>query len=328
VAEETAERALHEASETRNAANQELAVAEEVLKTTTARADKADAQLRGALKEARFDDLRRAYLAIRPEEIRAAHTAEIEAHRQALQDLASARKNLEVKLWHRRLSAAEWEEAQRKRADAEEAHGAALTARGAADEALIDMQRRHARWQDLDEIRRLLRPQVRDLEAMQGLLKGNKFVEFLAAEQLNYIARDASARLAQLTRFRYVLEVDSDGGFVIRDDGNGGARRPTSSLSGGETFLAALALALALSDQIQLRGRYPLEFFFLDEGFGSLDADALETVIAALERLHAEKMTVGIISHVPELQQRIPTRLLVAPAQPGGHGTRLRIEHA
>src|SRR6185437_12177676 len=104
------------------------------------------------------------------------------------------------------------------------------------------------------------------------------------------VCRAASERLGFLTKRRYALEVDSAGGFVIRDDANGGIRRPVSTLSGGETFLASLALALALSGQIQLRGKYPLQFFFLDEGFGTLDPDLLEVVVSALESLRLQKL--------------------------------------
>jgi exonuclease SbcC len=120
--------------------------------------------------------------------------------------------------------------------------------------------------------------------------------------------------------------VDSSGGFVIRDDANGGVRRPVSTLSGGETFLTSLALALALSAQIQLSGQYPLEFFFLDEGFGTLDPELLETVVEALEKLHIDSLTVGIISHVPELKSRLPRKLIVESAEPGGRGSRVYME--
>lgn len=109
-----------------------------------------------------------------------------------------------------------------------------------------------------------------------------------------------------LTRQRYAIEVDSEGGFVMRDDANGGVRRPVSSLSGGETFLTSLSLALALSAQIQLRGEYPLQFFFLDEGFGTLDQDLLDTVVTALEKLQSDNLAVGVISHVQELRARLP----------------------
>lgn len=105
---------------------------------------------------------------------------------------------------------------------------------------------------------------------------------------------------------------------MIRDDGNGG--RPPSGLDSvrGETFLTSLSLALALSAQIQLRGQYPLQFFFLDEGFGTLDPDLLDTVITSLEKLHNDQLSVGIISHVPELRARLPRKLIVVPAEQGG----------
>jgi len=134
--------------------------------------------------------------------------------------------------------------------------------------------------------------------------------------------------LKQLTNQRYALEVDTEGGFIMRDDANGGVRRPVSSLSGGETFLTALALALALSTQIQLRGESPLEFFFLDEGFGTLDANLLETVMNTLEKLHLQNLTIGIISHVPELKNRLARRLVVTPAEAGGAGSTVKLEMA
>ncbi|MBW7455212.1 hypothetical protein K0U00_14395, partial [Paenibacillus sepulcri] len=93
-----------------------------------------------------------------------------------------------------------------------------------------------------------------------------------------------------------------------------------------ETFLASLALALALSSQIQLRGKYPLQFFFLDEGFGTLDPELLDTVITALEKLHNETLSVGVISHVPELRARLPRRLIVTAADSSGRGSSVELE--
>ncbi|HZG77091.1 MAG TPA: DNA exonuclease, partial [Paenibacillus sp.] len=69
-----------------------------------------------------------------------------------------------------------------------------------------------------------------------------------------------------------------------------------------------------------------LEFFFLDEGFGTLDPELLDNVVTALERLHVERLAVGVISHVPELQARLPRKLVVTPADPMGAGSRVRIE--
>lgn len=102
--------------------------------------------------------------------------------------------------------------------------------------------------------------------------------------------------------------------------------RPVSSLSGGETFLVSLSLALALSGKIQLNSRNPLEFFFLDEGFGTLDPRLLEVVMDSLEKLRGGNLTIGVISHVPELRNRISRRIIVIPASVSGDGSRIRIE--
>lgn len=99
-------------------------------------------------------------------------------------------------------------------------------------------------------------------------------------------------------------------------------------MSGGETFLTSLALALALSSQIQLKGSSPLEFFFLDEGFGTLDSELLDTVMTSLENLRSDRLSVGIISHVEELKNRVPIKLIVDPAVPGEGGSKIKIEYS
>lgn len=146
---------------------------------------------------------------------------------------------------------------------------------------------------------------------LEKVLRGNKFVEYLSQIYLKNIVYEASERLSEITNGRYSLEIDSEYTFVVRDNFNGGIRRAADTLSGGETFLTSLALALALSSQIQLKGRAALEFFFLDEGFGTLDSELLDTVMESLEKLKSNTMSVGIISHVEELKNRIPMKLLV-----------------
>jgi exonuclease SbcC len=199
---------------------------------------------------------------------------------------------------------------------------------GTVKESLAQLQGRRAQWLTLEADRVKLADESERVSDLRLTLRGNSFVEFLAREQLDLVARDASDRLSKLTRGRYALEVLADGGFAMRDLHNGGIRRPVSTLSGGETFLTSLALALALSSQIQLRGQYPLQFFFLDEGFGTLDPELLDVVISTLEHLHHERMTIGLISHVPELRHRLQRRLIVEPAEPAGRGSRVKVEMA
>ncbi len=197
---------------------------------------------------------------------------------------------------------------------------------GEARQRYMMIEKNHKRFNELEKEKKKVSNLLEQLGKLQVVFRGNAFVEFMAEEQLHLVTRDASGRLAKLTRGRYAIEVDSAGGFVIRDDANGGIKRPVTSLSGGETFLTSLALALSLSAQIQLRGKFPLQFFFLDEGFGTLDQELLDTVVTALEKVRMENFSIGVISHVPELKARLTKRLIVEPAEPSGKGTRVKLD--
>ena len=157
------------------------------------------------------------------------------------------------------------------------------------------------------------------------LFKGKKFVEYVARERLNYVAGEASETLLEITGGVFGLELRESGEFVIRDYKNGGIARNVNSLSGGELFLVSLSLALALSTQIQLKGTAPLEFFFLDEGFGTLDDNLLDTVMDSLDTLHHDRRKIGIISHVDAIKERVPVKLIVTPAKAGEGGSRIEI---
>ncbi|MCL2350424.1 MAG: SMC family ATPase, partial [Defluviitaleaceae bacterium] len=143
---------------------------------------------------------------------------------------------------------------------------------------------------------------------IEKLFKGNAFINYLAHRHLHAITAEASSRLKSMTAGRFAIEYDETN-FLIRDDKNMGKYLPTAALSGGETFMVSLCLALSLANKIQMQKGAVLSFFFLDEGFGSLDKNALDVVITALESMACEHMTVGLISHVEELKHRIINKL-------------------
>ena len=156
------------------------------------------------------------------------------------------------------------------------------------------------------------------------------FSEFISAEFLSDVARDARRTLLELTGGKYdVVYKDSlDGakdGFYILDNLNGGTERPVSSLSGGETFLVSLSLALALSAGIYAGSDRPMEFFFLDEGFGTLDENLIEVVLDSLEKLRNKNFSIGLISHLAEMKSRIDSKITVLPADEI-HGSRVIIK--
>lgn len=143
------------------------------------------------------------------------------------------------------------------------------------------------------------------------LTKSEHFAEFIAEEYLTEIADRASERVLELTNGRYVLQYKSEDNFYVADNLRGGELRPVASLSGGETFLVSLSLALALSFQISSRAMRPIDFFFLDEGFGTLDDELINAVTDSLEKLQKSRLTVGLITHVAELKNRIQAKLYV-----------------
>jgi len=149
---------------------------------------------------------------------------------------------------------------------------------------------------------------------------------FVLAARLEEVAAEASHRLLRMTQGRYSLvhtDAASRGGarsglgLLARDTWTG-QDRDTSTLSGGETFLASLALALGLADVVSAEaGGTRLEALFVDEGFGSLDEDTLDEVMDVLDGLREGGRVVGVVSHVAELHQRIPTQVHVRKTRTG-----------
>lgn len=316
---ETETRLLQQAAERR-------ASAAEAAQSAAARTQEAERRLQEQLEASDFRDADEARTALEALPRKAAAAAEIEAHREAMRQIEAGIAHIDEVLQGRSVSDEDWSAGEERLAAAKARAEEALAAAAKAERDLEELERKAARWAELESRRRELEELAGRYAKLQSVFRGNAFVEFVAEAQLEQVCRAASERLGFLTKRRYALELDSAGGFVIRDDANGGVRRPVSTLSGGETFLASLALALALSGQIQLRGRHPLQFFFLDEGFGTLDPELLDTVVTALERLHTDNLAVGVISHVPELRARLPRRLIVEPAEPAGSGSRVRLE--
>jgi DNA repair protein SbcC/Rad50 len=326
-ADETeAQASLDKAAFEWNAALQATGLASQALESARDALVLAEQRFTRALTDAGFTGPEGLHDALLTEEVKQMWQQETGQFRERERELSLRLKLLEEQLQGVSITEDDFLLAGQRLQEARLAYETALQLKAKAERDLEELQGKHTRWKQLEESRGQLQERLNLLSKLSVVFRGNAFVEYVAEEQLSQICRSASERLAVLTRRRYALEVDSGGGFVIRDDANGGVRRPVSSLSGGETFLASLSLALALSAQIQLRGQYPLEFFFLDEGFGTLDPELLDTVVTALEKLHSDRLSVGVISHVPELRARLPRRLIVQPAQSLGSGSRVYLE--
>ena len=156
----------------------------------------------------------------------------------------------------------------------------------------------------------------------------------MLAARLEQIVAAANARLTVMTDGRFSLQHDDSIGYrnvrsglglVVLDEYTG-SLRPTASLSGGETFLASLALALGLAEVVSAEaGGVHLDTLFVDEGFGSLDRTTLDTAMETLDSLRAGGRTVGLISHVEAMQEDIPAGLHVERLDDGSSAVRPRI---
>ena len=109
---------------------------------------------------------------------------------------------------------------------------------------------------------------------------------------------------------------------MVIDNLNGGVKRSVGTLSGGESFIISLSLALALSQEIFSKSMRPIEFFFLDDGFGTLDKNLTEIVVSSLHILKNDNFSIGLISHVPELVDAVDAKIYVT-GQTHDHGSKI-----
>ena len=148
------------------------------------------------------------------------------------------------------------------------------------------------------------------LHALIGSQKGDKFRRFAQGLTLDHLVHLANRRLDRL-HGRYLLQRKSTEALELQviDTWQGDTVRDTKTLSGGESFLVSLALALALSDLVSQKTS--IDSLFLDEGFGTLDAETLDTALDALDSLNASGKMIGVISHIEAMKERIPTQIQV-----------------
>ncbi len=215
--------------------------------------------------------------------------------------------------------------------------------RGEAEQALVALRTATSRHGELAKLAERIKSlmaelapveeQYLELRALAEVVNGRgqnarkmSLRSYVLAARLEEVAVAATARLRTMSQGRYsFVHSDAAGargtrgglGLDVLDDYSGTVR-PAKTLSGGESFLASLSLALGLADVVAAEtGGALLDTLFVDEGFGTLDAETLDIVMNILDELRAGGRVVGLVSHVEELRQRIPTRLRVHKARSG-----------
>lgn len=276
-----------------------------------------------AARSEMLDDRRAAQL---DETIR---TAETEAARLAelfeSEDLVLAAK--EVRAGEVPLTAVELAALEQEAGEAEETARLCAVAAGLAARTVTSLAAIRARYEEVSDAGREPRERARVLTELAETARGGgdnsykmSLNSYVLAARLEQVAAAASERLIAMSDGRYTLQhtdakaargAKSGLGLEVVDEWTG-QRRDTGTLSGGESFMASLALALGLADVVQHEaGGVDIETLFVDEGFGSLDEQSLEQVMDALEGLRDGGRVVGLVSHVAEMKQRISSQLQV-----------------
>ena len=148
------------------------------------------------------------------------------------------------------------------------------------------------------------------LHSLIGSASGDKFRRFAQGLTLDNLVQLANQQLDKLHGRYQLIRKENEGlGLSVLDTWHGDVVRDTKTLSGGESFLVSLALALALSDLVS--HKTSIDSLFLDEGFGTLDAETLDVALDALDNLNASGKMIGVISHIEAMKERIPTQLKV-----------------
>ncbi|MBI2374548.1 MAG: SMC family ATPase [Deltaproteobacteria bacterium] len=277
----------------------------------------AETQADDAARAAGFSGIAEAVQASLPLRGLEALEASLRTHDEKLMQLRARAAALEAQLGGSRVSPSLVSERAR---EVELLEAALADAADRSSRARNDAERVRTNLDHAETLRRRISEATERRSTLESLafdLRSDRLQEFVIAESLRDLVRGASVRLTAMSR-RYALEYNSATRFSVIDQDQGNARRSTDTLSGGETFLASLSLAMELSAQIQRRsGAVTLDSLFIDEGFGTLDLESLELVAEAIESLPSNGRVVGIVTHVPGLAERLPARIEVEKRREG-----------
>ncbi|NLG54306.1 MAG: SMC family ATPase [Rhodococcus sp.] len=306
---------------------------DDALRSETAAAE-ADSRVRETAAEAGFADVADALAAVRTDQ----QLAEIDGILSAARDReVSAQAVLEEPEIAALADdiAVDVDDLAQRAQQAADAEADAIAAAAETERTLSGLERYGSQLRDAMEKIGPVQARHDQLAALADVVAGRganirkmSLSAYVLAARLEEVAASASVRLRRMSGGRYeFVHSDSAGshgkrgglGLDIRDDFTG-AVRSAKTLSGGESFLASLSLALGLADVVAAEsGGVVLDTMFIDEGFGTLDADTLDAVMGVLDELRDGGRVVGIVSHVDEMRQRIPSRLHVIRGRTGSH---------
>jgi DNA repair protein SbcC/Rad50 len=243
--------------------------------------------------------------------IRAEVTSRVEAARVSLASLESdiVAKDVELQRLRKKLDLPPEATIEAVFADARSAAEVAKNEAATAEKQLARSKELSKEETKVKARRSLFKVLTTDLTAQQ-------FIAFLLEERTKLLLELGSERLHTMTGNRYRLELDEKNELEVVDELDADKRRSVDTLSGGETFLASLALAIALAEVVTRAGGR-LQCFFLDEGFGTLDPESFDLAMDGIERIVTDGRLIGLVSHVPALRDRVEDQIVLEKGEDG-----------
>ena len=249
-------------------------------------------------------------------------TDQIDAHEDEIRELTSGIRELSARFDENPFDPEALGQIETELTDIETQLQEKQQEAGAQQQKIDDLkdalEKREALGEELHEAKQ----ELERWQRLQGIIPRNDLRDFALEIMFKQMGNLANEQLKYLTSERYQLKVESIGDLAVVDRWNANEERPVQTLSGGESFLTSLALALALSELSS--GRAQLNSLFLDEGFGTLDAETLDIAIAALEGLRMQGRSIFLISHIQELTRRLPVKIEVRKKGNGSSSVRIQ----
>lgn len=242
---------------------------------------------------------------------------EIRKYREELAATESRITELEQQLEGRQFDETKYLETKKKHDELQEERDKNLTEIGSREGKIETMTNQLNNRRNLEKDLKIKKERADGLKDLCNIFKGSGFVKYVSTIYLEELCRNANERFMKMTNNQLELTVNEDSDFELIDYLNNGHHRSVKTLSGGQTFQASLSLAIALIDNIRRNSSSTQNFFFLDEGFGSQDKQSLNVIFETLKDLRNEDRIVGLISHVEELQQKIPASVTVSCDESG-----------
>ena len=242
---------------------------------------------------------------------------EIIKYREELAATESRITELKQQLEGRQFDEKKYLEAKKKHDELQKERDKNLTEIGSREGKIETMTNQLNNRRNLEKDMKIKKERADGLKDLCNIFKGSGFVKYVSTIYLEELCRNANERFRKMTNNQLELTVNEDSDFELIDYLNNGHHRSVKTLSGGQTFQASLSLALALIDNIRRNSSSTQNFFFLDEGFGSQDKQSLNVIFETLKDLRNEDRIVGLISHVEELQQKIPASVTVSCDESG-----------